>query len=40
MIDSKYKFENNSVATDEGPKPKLPLSKGESRGNTESQLQM
>ena len=36
MINSKYKFENFSVATDEGPIPKLALSEGGSRGNIES----
>ena len=33
---SKYKFENVSVVTDEGPGQKLALSKGGSRGNIES----
>ena len=36
MINSKYKFENVSVATDEGPSLKLALSEGRSRGNIES----
>ena len=36
MINSKYKFENISMATDEGPSPKLALSDGGSGGNIES----
>ena len=36
IINSKYKFENVSVVTDEGPSQKLALSKGGSRGNIES----
>ena len=36
MINAKYKFENVSVTTDEGPSPKLALSEGGSRGNIES----
>ena len=35
MISSKYKFENVSVVTDEGPSLKLALSEGGSRGNIE-----
>ena len=31
-----YIYRNVSVATDEGPSPKLALSKGGSRGNIES----
>ena len=31
-----YIFRNVSVATDEGPSPKLALSEGGSRGNIES----
>ena len=36
MINSKHKFENVSLATDEGPTPKLALSEGGTRGNIES----
>ena len=36
MINSKYKSENVSVATDEGHSPKLALSEGGSKGNIES----
>ena len=36
MINSKKKIGNVSVATDEGPIPKLALSKGGNRGNIES----
>ena len=36
MINSKYKFENVNVATDEGPSPKLALRDGGNRGNIES----
>ena len=36
MITSKYKSENISMVTDEGPSPKLALSEGGSRGNIES----
>ena len=35
-LNSRTKFENVSVATDEGPSPKLALSEGGSRGNIES----
>ena len=36
MMNSKYKFENVSVATDERPSPKLALNDGGSRGNIEN----
>ena len=36
MITSIQKLRNVSVATDEGPSPKLALSEGGSRGNIES----
>ena len=36
MINSKYKFENVSVSTDEGPSPKLALNESGSRRNIES----
>ena len=36
MITSHIKFETLSVETDEGPSPKLALSKGGNRGNIES----
>ena len=36
MITSKNSIRNVSVATDEGPSPKLALSEGGSRGNVES----
>ena len=38
MITSQNSIRNVSVATDEGPSPKLALSKGGSRGNMESYL--
>ena len=40
MITSQSSIRNVSVATDEGPTPKLALSEVGSRGNIESWLQM
>ena len=36
MVTSQNSIRKVSVATDEGPNPKLALSEGESRGNVES----
>ena len=40
MITSQNSIRNVSVATDEGPSPKLALSEGGSKGNIESKLRM
>ena len=40
MINSKCKFENVGVATDELSRPKLTLSEGGSRGNVEIYLRI